>query len=193
MQRTLQHVDTRELRYEFYQLRNTMLFLLPYLAMIIGLYGYESAWIAFLLYHAFIVFMMSRKGDSKYWKQLLTGWEWKSGLVLILFGLGGGVLLYILAPYAHVNSVMITPVLERLGLQGFPWLLFVLYHFLVNPWFEEVFWRGKLGSKNKGLVWNDVFFAGYHMLVLVLFLAWYWMILAFSLYQMETDCSYLPQ
>ncbi len=153
----------------------------PYLAMILGLYVCQSAWAAFVFYHGLILVSLISAQDCLLWRELTTGWSWRTGLAAILFGIAGGVVLYLLAPLAGVNKTTIDPALTRLGLQGVWWLLFVCYHALVNPWLEELLWRGKLGSKSKRLVFNDVLFAGYHVLVLVLFLDWVWILPAFGL------------
>jgi len=149
-----------------------------YLAMVLGLHVFHNAWVAFGFYHGAILAIVMAHGKPGCWRELFIGWEWRLGSGSIAFGLGGGVLLFLLAPYADINSSNIEPILERLGLQGNLWLLFVIYHSLVNPWFEELFWRGFLVSDKKHPVLNDILFAGYHALVLVLFLDLVWIGLA---------------
>lgn len=158
---------------------NLLCALIPYLAMVVGLHVFHSAWLAFAIYHGLILAVMLNKADRVHWQDLLRGWDWKLGGGAIVFGLGGGVLMYLLAPMAGIGKSMIEPALAKLGLNGVSWLIFVFYHSLVNPWFEEVLWRGKLGSPNLKPVLNDFLFAGYHALVLVLFLEWIWIALAF--------------
>lgn len=155
--------------------------LIPYLAMILGLHIFQSAWMAFAVYHGLILVFLLGKKDKGLWKELLQGWDGKLGLGAVVFGLGGGVVLYVLSPMAGINKPMTQPILSLLGLQGKWWLLFVFYHSLVNPWFEEILWRGKLGNKSARPILNDFLFAGYHLLVLVLFLDWIWMVLAMVL------------
>ena len=46
------------------------------------------------------------------------------------------------------------------------WLLFIAYFSLVNPFIEEYFWRGVLGSNTKKFYIGDLVYAGYHALVL---------------------------
>ncbi len=46
------------------------------------------------------------------------------------------------------------------------WPLFIAYFSLVNPFFEEYFWRGVLGSNSKKLYIGDAAYAGYHILIL---------------------------
>ncbi len=152
--------------------------LIAYVSMVLGLHVFHSAWVAFGFYHGLILLVMLSAANRTFWRELVAGWDWRVGTAAIVFGLGGGVVLYLLAPFAEIDSSTIGPVLSRLGLQGGSWLMFVIYHSLANPWFEEVFWRGRLGSNNNLPVWNDVFFAGYHLLVLALFLDWIWLIVA---------------
>ena len=109
---------------------------------------------------------------------MFKGFNLKLTIYSIIFGLLGGLIIYFLAPYSGLISNL-NPVLLSLGLSGSLWLIFVIYHSTINPWFEELYWRGYLGSSKKGLVLTDFIFSGYHLLVLALFLNWYWLILAF--------------
>ena len=152
--------------------------IVPYIAMLLGLYIFHSGWIAFLIYHLLILLVMLRTNNLKHWK--FRGWNTKIGILAILFGLAGGLVIYLLEPFVGLKSY-IAPALAELGLSGNAWLFFVIYHFAANPWFEESYWRGMYGSKKKRLVTSDFFFSGYHLLVLALFLEWYWLILAFVL------------
>lgn len=154
-----------------------LLALIPYFAMVVGLHLLGSAWISFLIYHGLVLVAVWRAPDLR--RDLLRGWHNVVGWGAAGFGIGGGVLIFVLAPYAGINADLINPAITKLGLSGTGWLLFVIYHTLVNPWFEEILWRGKLGSDSLKPVWGDVFFAGYHVLVLMLFLEWLWILLAF--------------
>ncbi len=154
-------------------------FLIPYLAMILGLYVFHSAWIAFAIYHGSIGVLLATGKTARYRQELSEGWDVKLGLVAAVFGLGGGVIIVLLAPLAGINQASLQPALATLGLEGNSWLLFIFYHSLINPWFEEVFWRSRLGSDSTHLTMNDLLFAGYHLLVLVLFLDPEWMVLSF--------------
>lgn len=153
--------------------------LIPYLAMILGLHLGRSAWLSFALYHGGILLVMLRPEARHHMGRLLSGWDWRQGTAAIVFGLGGGLLTYALAPIAGLDGPRLAAEMARLGLQGPAWILFALYHALLNPWFEEVFWRGRLGDDRRGLVANDLLFAGYHILVLTLFLDWGWVLLSF--------------
>ena len=150
----------------------------PYIAMLLGLYLFKSGWAAFIIYHALILGVLIHKKEIKNWKEMFKGFHPWLTVLSILFGLAGGAIVYFLAPYAGLDSYISTA-LVALGLSGTAWLLFVIYHFLINPWFEEFYWRKYLGSKKRGLVSTDFIFAGYHLLVLALFLEWYWLVLAF--------------
>jgi membrane protease YdiL (CAAX protease family) len=54
-----------------------------------------------------------------------------------------------------------------LGLNALNWPVFIAYFALVNPWIEEYFWRGWLGSESKSLHTSDFLYAGFHGLILV--------------------------
>ncbi len=84
----------------------------------------------------------------------------------------------------------------RLGLQGNSLLIFCIYYSISTPLLEEAYWRGILASTSKRLAWPDIFFAGYHILVLALFAkpvfvivsflillitAWVWRLIAIKL------------
>jgi membrane protease YdiL (CAAX protease family) len=154
--------------------------LVPYVAMVIGLYIFKSGWIAFILYHLLILGFLIYSKKLSSWKNMFKGFNLGFAFGAILFGLMGGIILYFLSPYAGVESKL-TPVLTSLGLTGGIWMAFVIYHFLINSWFEEFFWRDYLGSDKKGFVFSDFVFAGYHLLVLALFLSWPWWILSFAI------------
>lgn len=153
--------------------------LIPYLAMLVGLHILGSAWLSFLIYHGLVLVAVGRR--PALWRDLSRGGHFPTGVAAMVFGSLGGVVLWLLAPIAGVDAQSITPALQKLGLSGTSWLLFVFYHALINPWFEEILWRGKLGSDARTLVAGDVLFAGYHVLVLMLFLAWTWIALAFAM------------
>lgn len=158
---------------------NKFVFVFPYMIMAAGLYWLKSAWLAFLAYHAFILFVLWKEGKKGDLRLLVNGWSWKVGLGALVFGLVGGVLVLTLAPFAGIHAESLSGPLSSLGLVGVWWLLFVCYHFLVNPWFEELYWRKIKGSKTNKISFGDVAFAGYHVLVLNLFLNKYWTILGF--------------
>ncbi|PID80996.1 hypothetical protein CSB20_04620 [bacterium DOLZORAL124_64_63] len=154
---------------------------IPYLAMILGLHLWHSPWLSFLLYHGAIVVILVMESPGRYARSLIRGWDKRIGWGAVAFGLAGGVLLKVLAPLAGIDGAGLRPVLGSLGLRGMGWPLFVVYHTLANPWFEEVFWRGRLGHDSRRPVLNDFLFAGYHMLVLMLFLDWPWLVPAFGI------------
>jgi len=149
--------------------------------MLLGLHLWHSAWLSFLLYHGAILVVLARKNPHQHARRLVQGWDNRIGGGAIVFGLAGGVLLKVLAPRAGIDGAMIRPILGTLGLHGIGWPLFLAYHTVANPWFEEVFWRGRLADDSRRPVLNDFLFAGYHVLVLMLFLDWPWIVLAFGI------------
>ena len=152
-----------------------LLCLIPYLAVLVGLYWFDSAWPAMLIYHALMLAVLARKRQRARFRQVLAGWRRGAGAAAVAFGLGAGVLLFFLAPPAGLDVARLDPILARIGLSGSGFLAFAIYYSLVNPGLEEAFWRGALGSDARGVVAADVLFAGYHLLVLHFFVGWIWL------------------
>lgn len=151
----------------------------PYVAVLIGMYLLSSGWAAMLLYHAgvlLVLFSLKEKTDSS---ALLRGWNMGAATLSIVC-LGSGVVLFLLWPIiaADADGSVLTQKLADLGLSGFSWLGFTVYYALVNPWLEELYWRGVLGSKSKRPAASDFLFAGYHVLVLIKFVPWFWALFA---------------
>jgi len=66
-----------------------------------------------------------------------------------------------------------------LGLAGANWPIFIAYFTIVNPWLEEAFWRGILTSPSRYPAMIDFLFAGYHLIILSMFVGLAWMMFAF--------------
>ena len=64
-----------------------------------------------------------------------------------------------------------------MGLDSGSFLFFAWYS-VVNPWLEELYWRGYQGSALRRPSVRDVLFGGYHVLVLVLLVEWPFAVLA---------------
>lgn len=152
--------------------------LMPYLTVGVGLYVFNSAWEAVLGYHAGIVVLVTL---AKAWPDIrafrLTEPIWKT----LLFGLTGcvaGVAVYFLWPIIHVSPRLAESLLEW-GLTPSIWPLFIAYGALVNPWLEEIYWRGWLGSANRQPILHDAVFAGFHLVILAPFFPPFWLAVAF--------------
>ncbi len=153
--------------------------LLLYGAVFLGMHVLKSGWGAILGYHFGIMLVLFATGESPDIKQLLKGWNYLFGLVMVLIAALSGVLIYGLWPHIHLNGLDMPGALLEYGLTGSPWIGFVLYYALINPWLEELFWRGHYAQRVRYPVMSDILFAGYHVLVLVLFVKWVWILVAF--------------
>jgi len=160
-------------------LLRTISLALPYIAVILGLYIFHNAWLCIGIYHAGMIFILLLARKQGLARSLLVGWRLVPGVSSMVFGLLGGVLVLSLLPWLGLGQGLVTR-LASLGLSGYAWPLFVFYHAMVNPWLEELFWRGFLGNRAGYPVTEDFLFAGYHVPVLALFLGWPWLIPAFG-------------
>jgi membrane protease YdiL (CAAX protease family) len=139
---------------------------LAYLAVVLGLFVFHSAWGALLGFHIAIVgsLVMIKPGIpiSILFKSTTIKWILLS---LLLTG-SSGILLYFLWDRFHVASDLPAQ-LERLGLTSSTWPAFIAYIAAVNPFVEEYFWRGYLGDPAGNLHTSDFLYAGFHALILI--------------------------
>ena len=152
---------------------------IPYVAVTLGLYVLRSAWAGILLYHVgmFAVLTLTKQWDFGHTPRIRQ--DWAVLLVVTIVSALGGIFIFLLWPIMKLPHLALSPELTAIGLEGGMWRLFIVYYFTINPLLEELFWRGYLGSKQIRPISNDVLFAGYHMLVLLAFVTWPWMLLSF--------------
>lgn len=149
--------------------------LIPYAAVLVGLHLLSSAWTAILLYHAGMMAVLLAHRPA--WTGRLGGWHPGMAVALALMGALAGEVLCVL--WTDLGLEDLRSRLAGLGLRGPGLAVFLWYLALFHPWLEECTWRGVLFTPARGPAWEDVLFAGYHVLVLRLFLAWPWVAAAF--------------
>jgi len=139
---------------------------LAYLAVGIGLFQFHSAWGALLGFHFVIIvsLMIARPNIPVTVLLKSTNIKWII-LSILLCGSSGVTLYFLWGKFGFANSLPAQ--VEALGLNSTTWLPFIAYFALVNPFVEEYFWRGYFGSPAKGLYRFDLFYSGYHGLVLI--------------------------
>lgn len=149
--------------------------MLPYAAVYVGMVTLQSAWGALLGFHLALLPALTRN-----WAQAplrLLPVSWRLTTLVALTGLVAGLGLWWLWPSLGIQADYPARV-AALGLSGFIWLPFMAYFTLVNPLLEEAYWRGLLGSPSYFLRPVDFLFAGYHLLILALFVHWPFLLLA---------------
>jgi hypothetical protein len=152
---------------------------IPYVLVLLGLFWWQNAWLAVLGFHGALITILFIDKPSI---PILTLIRSNSLPMLIgavvLCGLSG-VVLYLAWPLLGASKDLSVK-LAALGLSPTSWPLFIGYFVLVNPWLEEYFWRGYLGSLTGGLAQIDFLFAGYHLLVIYDKISWGWLAPAFA-------------
>lgn len=137
-----------------------------YLAVGIGLFQFHSAWGALLGFHFAIVFSLLIAKPAIPIRILFRSKNIKWIIFSILLGGSSGVVLYFLwDSFGFVNDLSAR--VESLGLNSSNWITFIAYFAMVNPFVEEYFWRGYLGSPTKGLYVSDFVYSGFHALILI--------------------------
>jgi len=147
------------------------------LAVVVGMFGLHNAWVAAIGYHVGMMAMLTFDGGWGHARTLLDGRPRWRALAVLPLGLACGWLVYLCWPIFNVSS-QFGASLGHLGITTASWPLFIAYFCVVNPWLEELYWRGYQGSASRRPVWNDLFFGGYHILVLAYFMPWPWLIIA---------------
>jgi hypothetical protein len=139
--------------------------ILPYLAVWAGLFLFKNAWLALIGFHVSILIALVVARPSLPVNILFKSKSAKWVLISILVCSTSGIGLYFLWDVFGIAHDLPAQ-LQSIGLNLSSWFAFIAYFSLVNPFVEEYFWRGALGSDSKKLYIGDVIFAGYHALVL---------------------------
>jgi membrane protease YdiL (CAAX protease family) len=139
--------------------------ILAYLTVWMGLFWLRNTWAALLGFHAVILVLLLIHKPNIPFASLFKSKNKKRTILSVLLCGSGGIILYFLWPVLEIANDLPAQ-LQSLGLTSFTWPIFISYLSLVNPWIEEYFWRGFLGSISKKLYISDLLYAGYHALVL---------------------------
>ena len=139
--------------------------LLPYLAVAIGLFWIQNAFWTLIGFHIAIILSLLLARSSIPIKLLFKSKNIRWAVLNILLCGSSGISLYFLWSYFGVVDNL-SGQMEALGLTSSTWPVFITYFALVNPFIEEYFWRGYLGSPTRGLYASDFLYAGFHALIL---------------------------
>jgi membrane protease YdiL (CAAX protease family) len=139
-------------------------FFIPYAGVFIGLNLIGNGWAAILLYHAGIVAtLIIRKARFRF--SLLYPKRVPVTLLSCVPFACTGLFIWLLWPYAVIHGVHLPAILKGFGLEGGALMAFLIYYVTFNPVLEELFWRG-IEDDSKARYTNDLFYAGYHAIIL---------------------------
>ncbi len=162
--------------------------ILPYLTVWVGFFFLKNAWMTLLGFHIAILLTLFVLRPALPLNIFYKPANGKLTLLTILLCAASGFGLYLLRDFFQVADDLGIQLAE-IGLSGSTWVWFIAYFTLVNPFFEEYFWRSILGSETKGFYPGDLIYAGYHimvvwnkahpfsilfMVVALTFVGWYW-------------------
>lgn len=160
----------------------------PYLAVWAGLFLFHSAWGALVGFHAAILLALFWLKPSLSFDIVWKPTSWRSVMTSISLCSLGGFSLYLLWDALGIAADLSAKILA-LGLDDKLRFGFVVYFSLINPFMEEYFWRGALGSSSKSFYIGDLVYAGFHALILwdkahilsivlaisvLTFIGWFW-------------------
>ena len=147
--------------------------LAPYLALAVGWFGFQNAWLTIILYHAQIVFwLLYDRGMSNATSQTQNSSYhlWWAALPAA----AAGPALYFLLP--HITHTDLLSWLAEYQLDGRRLLFMIPYFGLVHPVLEQRHWS-RLRQQSSAA---HGAFAAYHALVLYSLLAWPWVLLTLA-------------
>ena len=160
----------------------------PYVAVLLGLYVLQSAWVAFLLYHLGIAFFMVVGDRGDLLKKICIGWNTVAAVLFVVMPVIIFPVLFYFWKHMQLEGTPLNSIMAGFGLHGASWFLFMIYFSTVQPLLEELYWRGYLGYDNKYISWKDIAFAGYHILVLAWFIKTPWLLAAFIVLMFAAYC-----
>ena len=152
----------------------------PIIGVFIGMYLMSSGWAAIFLYHSGIIAGLIATRTS--WKKIYEGFRLVPALGLWIGGLFAAPAIVFLLPFflgmspEEVKTVLHSG-LEKVGVSGFGFWVFVAYLCLPHPSIEELGWREMQFVEARGLHLRDFEFASYHLLVMHYFFPGKWLFL----------------
>jgi uncharacterized protein len=150
--------------------------LVPYITIVFGLFIAENAWAAILGYHLGMIIIICLTGNKVPIGLIITSKSRIIPILTALVGMCGGVSILFLW-HIGIFTIDVSNYLALIGLNNSKsFAVFIIYFCIVNPWLEEYYWRGYLkGGSSKPEV-NDIFFSGYHIVVLYQLVESIWLI-----------------
>ena len=139
--------------------------ILPYLAVGIGVFWLHHAILALLGFHLAIILSLLLARSSIPIKTLFKSNDVRWVFLSIILCGSSGISLYVFSSYFEVSDLPAR--IESFKLTSATWPMFITYFVLINPLFEEYFWRGYLGSPTRGLHVSDFLYSGFHGLILM--------------------------
>lgn len=154
--------------------------LVPYVAVLVGMYLFQSAWLAVFLYHTGILIFLACRKPEGLWRRVWTGANSPMVVPGILVGAMAAPVVYFMWPWFAASESILPEWMQQYGLTGWSWFLLMPYFSIIHPVLEEIHWRGISLPQSSGICWEDLLFAGYHVLVLFQLMYWPWLFLVFG-------------
>lgn len=153
---------------------------IPYIAVLIGMYIFSSAWLAILLYHAGIGVFLVLDKPSGLWMKMKSGCRTPLLIPGMIICALAAPVVYFFWPWFAVSENILPSWMAYYGLSGWAWVLLIPYFSLVHPVLEEAFWRELAPQRFTWVCRQDLLFAGYHVLVLFPLMKKPWLVLVFA-------------
>lgn len=141
--------------------------IIPFLAFGAGIYIYQSAWISLILYHLLLCIPLGLYQSQWSFADFFKGFRFHWAAIHLLTCLG----IFLILTHLGKTNDFGEPLQQMLTKFGQPGLFFAIYFIIINPLFEEAFWRDLMASKSRRLTLEDVAFGVFHTVILAPFLS----------------------
>jgi membrane protease YdiL (CAAX protease family) len=138
--------------------------ILPYFVVWMGLFIFKNAVATLLGFHLAIVLSLAVLRPTLPFNIFIKPAKMKHVILSLLLCATSGFGLYLFRDVFGISHALHEQ-LALLGLNDSTWFGFIAYFSIANPFFEEYFWRGILGSDTKKFYVGDLIYAGYHVMV----------------------------
>lgn len=139
--------------------------IIPFIAFWLGVHQFQSAWASLIFYHLFLLFPLLIHRKQWRLQTLFQGFSFTWLLIHIAGCTGLFFWLTFLAKSLGFELAQ-SAALKSAGIG------FVIYFILINPIFEEIFWRDLMAKKSRKLTLEDITFGAFHSVILQPFLPW---------------------
>lgn len=151
----------------------------PYIAVFLGLYVFKNAFLSILLYHAGVLTSIYLNRKELNIKDVFNFNSKRLTLIISLICGLSGLSILLIWDFIKLPGINLSNTMSEIGLTGNTKIIFLIYFSTIHPFVEELFWRFLLKTKAKYISLDDILFALYHVMVLVLFLKLQYIIICF--------------
>lgn len=141
----------------------------PYIAVLVGMYLFQNAFLSLILYHIGMgtaIILFHKKIDFTTLFQVKN--RVLASVLITMCGISGFAIYALWTTIQKTGSDTAT-ILASFQLIGTTKIIFLIYFAVIHPLLEEIYWRFLLDAKARFISVQEILFALYHLLVVQFF------------------------